>query len=120
MNAIELPATRCWTQCPRCNVGLEFSLFLASFYDFATFYGVTTGTIYRLDETFVHYGLCTRDAALAPAADNERGVQNVIELPAHIFCPHCKQVVEGPAFEELQQLGETHISAVQLPIRAAA
>jgi hypothetical protein len=119
MNAFELPATRCWTQCPRCHLGLEFSLFLASFNSFATFYGVTTGTIYRLDGTSVHYGLCTRDDALAPAADHECGIQNVIELPSQIFCPHCKQVVEGPPFGELEQLGETHISAVQLPIRAA-
>ena len=116
----ELPAMRCVARCSRCRLEVEFPLFLASFFTFATFYGVTTGTVYRLDEEFIHHGLCSHDAALAPAVAHEHGAQNVIQLPDHIFCPHCKRVVEGRPFSEIQQLGEIRISAVQLPLRAAA
>ena len=74
---------------------------LASFYSFVTFYGVTTGTIYRLDEGFIHHGICTRDVALAPAVAREHGAQNVIELPSLIFCPHCKSLDEDLSVENI-------------------
>lgn len=114
-----LPATQCLAICPLCRGEIEFPLFLASFCNFTTFYGAFSGTIYRLDESFVHYGVCTREAAIEPAALREHGADNVIELPGHIFCPHCNQIVEGQPFAELQQLGEVRIPAVQLPLRSA-
>ena len=115
----ELPAIRCVAICPHCHRDVEFPLFLSSFYSFATFYGVASSSFYRLDTDAIHYGLATRESALAPAVSREHGAPNLIELPAQFFCPHCRAVVHGPPFSDLQQIGETRIVAMQLPLRAA-
>jgi len=116
----EVPAVRCIAICQRCGFEVEFPLFLSSFYGFSTFFGVSSGSFYRLDTEAIHYGVVTRDAALAPALAREGSASNLIELPAQFYCPHCHAVVQGPAFSDLRQLGETHVAATLLPLPAAA
>lgn len=116
----ELPAVRCIAVCPRCNREVEFPLFLSSFYGFSTFYGVSSGSFYRLDTEAVSYGLVTREAALAPGIACEGAASKLIELPEQFYCPHCQTVVQGPPFSELRQVGETRIAATQLRLPTPA
>ena len=116
----ELPAVSCVAICQRCGCDVEFPLFLSSFYGFGTLYGISSSSFYRLDTDAIHYGVVTREAALAPAIAREGGASNLIELPAQFYCPHCRAVVPGPEFSELRQLGETRIAATRLPLARAA
>ena len=89
----ELPALRCIAIHPRWNREVEFPLFLSSFYGFGTFYGASSGSFYRLDTKAIHYGLMTREAALAPSNAREGAASNLIELLDQFNCLHCQTVV---------------------------
>lgn len=50
-----LPAYRHDSCCPACSRVVTYFLFLASFYDFATYVGRSTRSYYRLSLDYCHY-----------------------------------------------------------------
>jgi hypothetical protein len=93
-----------------------YTLFEASFYDFNTYLGETTGTLYRLDidRTDLKYGKVSIEEALKPAVHIEGGRTNLRLVPNELRCPKCRKTTILPA----RDLGGGHeaiVKAVILP-----
>jgi hypothetical protein len=110
-----LPATMYSTVCPRCGEAVEFAVFEASFYDFATYRGETTGSLYRLDRDACALLRVSLESALMPAAEREGGASLVLPVPENVRCGECGLVFQGPALDRSRRLGERQIEAVELP-----
>lgn len=63
--------------------------------DFATYTGLVTYTIYRLDLAKIHYLGLAIDKLLAPAIENECGVENLLCIPEQIKCKICGTVFKA-------------------------
>ena len=85
-----LPASRCNSPCPRCCLLTTFLMFESGpGGDFGTYFGDTTGTLYRLDWNSIHYKGKTLDGLLAPAVALEGGIVNLRSIPEQIKCNSC-------------------------------
>jgi hypothetical protein len=119
MESTELPAIIYQASCKSCGALSRFTQFEASFYDFATYLGKKTGTIYRLNVelTDLKYGSITPEEALEPAVKREGGRESLLLVPDELECPSCHQKsiqhdpLYGPGREEL-------VEAVELPVKS--
>ena len=116
MKKIQLPATTYPSRCNACGTLSSFSQFEASFYDFDTYWGTTTGTLYRLnlELTDLKYGSVSVEAALAPAVDREGGRKNLQRIPDELACSSCRAV---DLCRVIETGTEEKVDAVELPPR---
>ena len=63
--------------------------------DFATYTGLVTSTIYRLDLAKIFYLGLSIDEVLAPAIENECGVENLFCISEQIKCKICGTVFKA-------------------------
>ncbi len=115
-----LPATTYQAKCSSCGALSTFSVFEASFYDFDTYFGCTTGSYYRLnlELTTEKNGSVTVEEALQPAAEREGGRSNLLHVPEDLPCPACQRacIVKNRQFGAGNFVGcEEQIEAVHLP-----
>ena len=91
MITAQVPASRCDINCRFCGMPTNFLLFEPSGPggDFATYVGMSTGNLYRLDLGQVHYlGKSLADLLLA-ADEVEGGSTNLCRIPDQLKCASC-------------------------------
>lgn len=114
MKSISLPAIKHLAKCCECDNQVEVSVFSASAYEYATYYGAKTKSYYRLNGESIRNGTLKRSEALQPASDMEGGIENVIEVPDGIYCPNCQKATRSSA---INRLNETNEYGICLPLR---
>ena len=117
MQETAIPAVMRSTVCPRCAASVAFPLFEASFYEFATYLGATTGRYYRLDLDYCHYHRVTPERLL----DTVRTIEpdGLLQLPLELLCGRCGLRFTGPDVKALPST-ESTIGAVLIPDATAA
>jgi hypothetical protein len=113
----KLLGTTYQTRCSACGALSKYTGFEASFYDFNTYLGEKTGTLYRLnvDRTDMKYGKITVEEALRPAVEHEGGRSNLRLVPDELRCQKCGQI----GVTQIQEWGagyEESVEAVELPL----
>ena len=111
-----LPASLYETICPACGGTVEFAVFQASFYNFVTYRGASTGALYRLDLDSCAYRAIAIPDALAPALKREGGADALRAVPDAVQCETCGHWFRGPQLTTLAPIGERHVQAVSLPL----
>jgi hypothetical protein len=116
MKTSDLPGIIYQARCKSCGALTTYTQFEASFYDFDTYFGEKTGTLYRLDIdcTNKKSGKITIEDALEPAIERESGRANLRLVPEELRCPKCNQT----SIMRIQEFGsgkEKIIKAVELP-----
>ena len=92
MNETQLPVSVVTANCPRCRFPSTFRVFDSGpGGDFATYLGIRSGTLYRLDLGKLHYLHMDPPALLAAAQSREGGAANLVEVPDEITCAVCGQ-----------------------------
>jgi hypothetical protein len=114
----ELPGTIYQAHCKACGALSTYTQFEASFFDFVTYFGETTGTLYRLniDRTDLKYGKISVEDALKPAVEHEGGRTKLRLVPDELRCPKCRQT----SILRARELGNGHeesVKGVELPSR---
>jgi hypothetical protein len=92
MKSQKLPASTVVAKCQSCQMpSHSHSAFLASFYDFETYLGLSTESLYRLDleHTSSKYGHISVEEALQPAVAREGGRNNLVLIPDQLSCLFC-------------------------------
>jgi len=117
MRISKLPGAFYQARCTACGALSTYTRFEASFYNFDTYLGGMTGTLYRLDidRTDAKYGKVTINEALKPAVDREGGRSNLYLVPDELRCEKCGQI----AVSQVQEWGagfEEIVEAVELPV----
>lgn len=79
--------------------------------DFETYYGITTGTTYRIDMIKVHYLNQTVEELLKPAIEKEGGSKLIRHVPSQTECTFCQHLFNAVP---ITFQGETTVNAVQL------
>jgi hypothetical protein len=110
-----MPATIYSTVCPKCGRAVAFPVFEASFYNFATYRGESTDTLYRLDLDACTLLGVTLESALAPAAQREGSASLVRPVPEFVRCGECGMTFQGPPLDRSLQSGERQMLAIELP-----
>ena len=113
----KLPANIYETLCPKCGARLEFPLFQASFYDFATYEEAQSEQIFRLDLDACHYRNLTIDDLLDEARNLIGGVASPLwlELPKRIKCHHCGEIFSHEESPQIRLSREDYVEAYTLP-----
>ena len=113
----KLPAHIYETLCPRCGARVEFPLFQASFYDFATYEEAQSEQIFRLDLDACHYRNLTVDDLLAEAQGLIEGVgsPNWLELPKRIKCHRCREIFAHEEAQQIRPCREDYVDAYSVP-----
>jgi hypothetical protein len=111
-----VPGTIYQARCTTCGALSTYTQFESSFYDFKTYLGETTGTLYRLDidRTDLKYGKVSVEDALKPAVHIEGGRTNLRLVPDELRCTKCRKATGSFALD----LGGGHeesVKAVLLP-----
>jgi len=90
MKPARLPISLCHANCPKCRMPTEFRMFESGpGGDFATYLGVATGSIYRLDYAKVQYEGIPADRLLASIEQKEG---KAMRVPEEIRCKICGHV----------------------------
>ena len=110
-----MPAAIYSTVCPRCSYTVDFAVFEASFYNFATYRGESTDMLYRLDRDACDLLGVSLESALAPAVQREGSASRVQSVPEFVRCGACGMTFEGPRLDRSQRLGERQMLAIELP-----
>jgi|GEM_PF-5128574 len=90
---MKIPANIYETFCPQCGTRIEYPLFKASFYDFASYLELTTKTIIRVDLEGISYKkINVNDLLREYACQNLTNKTNIewINLEKELFCSKCK------------------------------
>ncbi len=107
------------TICPRCNASVEFPIFEACFYNFATYQYDISGLFLRLDLDACHYQAIDPQQVISQVVIPDiptQAVSHWIELPAKIKCHKCGEVFDGPDSDFRHGMHrEDHIEAFLLP-----
>jgi hypothetical protein len=114
----KLPANIYGTICPACGATVEFPLFQASFYDFATYQETHSGQIFRFDLDACHYLRLTVDDLLAEAKrviGDEFPVTRWIQLPNDVRCDRCGEIFPYGELRGVAPIREQHIDAYAIP-----
>ena len=117
MRISQLPGMIYQPRCSACGALSTYTKLDASFYDFNTYFGETTGTLYRLaiDRTVLKYGKVTVEEALKPSAEHEGSRSSLRLVPDELRCIKCGQVAIAPA-RELGTGREESVDAIELPV----
>jgi hypothetical protein len=114
----KLPANIYVTICPACSSTVEFPLFQASFYDFATYEETQSGQIFRFDLDACHYlNLTLHDLF----RDAERIIGDTvpsahwIKLPNELKCHRCGEIFPYGELRGVQPVREEQIDAYTVP-----
>ena len=81
-------------------------MFWASFYQFATYRGVRTGTFYRLDLDRIHYGKLDLEHELIALAARREDSFPLERVPDEMTCPACGEPL---------RISETELLSVPQP-----
>ena len=96
MNATQLPVSVVTANCPRCRFPATLSVFESGACgDFATYLGIKSGALYRLDLGKLRYLSMDLHALLAPAQSQEGGATSLVKVPHEIICTVCGQQFGG-------------------------
>ncbi len=91
---MKLPAQIYEIFCPSCGCRVEYPLFMASFYDFATYQEIKTHTIVRVDLEGVHHKGLSIDVLLKEySASNFTNPESHewVNLKETKYCPRCEK-----------------------------
>jgi hypothetical protein len=112
-----LPANIYESLCPKCGASVEFPLFQASFYDFATYQEAHSGEIFRLDLDACHYRDLTVADLLTEAQTLIEGVASPhwLELPKRIKCNRCREIFSNDEAQQIRPSHEDYVDAYTLP-----
>ena len=112
-----LPAHIYETLCPRCGARVEFPLFQASFYDFATYQEAQSEEIFRLDLDACHYRNLSIADLLAEAQSLIEGVASPhwLELPQRIKCHRCREIFANEEAGQIRPSREDYVDAYTVP-----
>lgn len=114
----KLPANIYETVCPRCGAKVEFPLFTASFYDFATYEETHSEQIFRLDLDACHYLKRTVDDLLLEAQkliEDRVDSPNWIELPKEVKCHSCGEIFPCEELVGQRPSREDYVVAYTIP-----
>jgi ribosomal protein S27AE len=113
----KLPAHIYETLCPRCGARVEFPLFLASFYDFATYQEAQSEEIFRLDLDACRYQNLSIADLLAEVQSLIKGVASPhwLELPKRIKCSRCREIFAQEEARQIRPSREDYVEAYILP-----
>jgi hypothetical protein len=114
----KLPANIYETLCFRCGAKIEFPLFQASFYNFATYQEAYSGQIFRLDLDACHYRNLTIDDLLAEAQkliEDREPSARWIELPKEIKCQGCGEIFPYGELRGVFPMREDYVDAYAIP-----
>lgn len=90
MRQLSLPVSLCHLNCVKCGFPVEFQFFESGGCgDFATFFGRTTQSVYRLDLGQIGYLGKSESDLLAPAIEQEQGANNLLRVPEQLNCRFC-------------------------------
>lgn len=92
MQISNIPVQTYQVTCPRCKKYTTYSLFLSSFYDFQTYFGLTTKCLYRVDLDKVKYGISSEPNVVSEIFESEGGSENVLRLPEKVECNQCGNI----------------------------
>jgi hypothetical protein len=117
MKISKLAATIYPALCTKCGALSTYAQFESSFFDFETYFGEVTQTLYRLDidSTNKKYGKISVEDALKPAAEREGGRINLRLVPDELRCAKCRQMTILHA-HELGNGHEENVEVVELPL----
>ena len=73
-----------------------YSVCQSSFYDFDTYFGLKTKSIYRLDREKIKYGTSSKQELLDQITQHEGGKEFIISTPDNIECKNCSHVFQPP------------------------
>jgi hypothetical protein len=114
----KLPANIYETLCPQCSARIEFPLFQASFYNFATYEEAHSGQVFRLDLDACHYKNLTIDDLLTEAqklmADQAPSAR-WIELPKEVKCHRCGEIFPFGELQGVRRSREDYVDAYVIP-----
>ena len=112
----KLPAHIYKTICPHCGAQVEFPLFQASFYEFATYQEAQSEHLFRLDLDACHYRNLAVDNLLAEALTLIGGIASPkwLELPKRIKCPRCGEIFPNEE-DQMRASREDYVDAYTLP-----
>ena len=79
--------------------------------DFETYYGLTSGSYYRLDLHKVHYLNLRVEVLLQPAIEAEGGTEKLRNIPDQVTCKSCNSVFRATP---ITSSGETLVQAIEL------
>jgi hypothetical protein len=96
---------------------VEFALFEASFYNFATYLGATTGSYYRVDLDHCLYTGTTAERLLDAVRPAEPA--GLLEVPLKLLCSNCELQFAGPDVRALSST-ESSVRAIVLPDPSSA
>jgi hypothetical protein len=114
----KLPAYIYETLCFRCGAKVEFPLFQASFYNFATYQETHSGQIFRLDLDACHYQKRTIEDLLLEAQkiiEDRVDSPNWIELPERIKCHRCGDIFPYGELKGVSPSREDDVDAYPVP-----
>ena len=90
MISAQVPISLCHANCAGCGLPTEFRFFESGpGGDFATYVGVKTGNLYRLDLAQAHYTGKSVPDVLAPVFRLEGGTQDLLCIPDQLECKIC-------------------------------
>ena len=112
MRLLTLPVSLCHASCTKCGLPVEFQLFESGAGgDFGTYIGRMTQSTYRLDMGQVRYLGKSENELLAPAAERELGIENLLRVPDQLSCKFCGTLL---ATQSCSVDGEAKIDAYAL------
>ena len=69
-----------------------YSICQSSFYEFDTYFGLRTKSIYRVDKVKIKYGVHSEKDAITRITQHEGGKEFVISTTEKIECLHCNHI----------------------------
>ena len=112
MKQTTLPISRCNANCTKCGMPADFKMFESGAGgDFATYTGLKTYAIYRVDLGKIHYLKKTLSDLLAPAIAHEGSESSLREIPMQVHCHLCDNVFHA---QNSTISGEERVDAYEL------
>ena len=112
MKSNHLSISKCHSMCPECRNETYYLMFESGRGgDFETYYGVKTGTYYRLDMHKVHYMNLEEKELLAPAAEAEGGKEHLRKIPDQVTCKICDAIFRAAP---VSFSGKAKVRAIEL------